>query len=368
MSKRIGILTRHCYPNYGSLLQTIALSNALSGNGSEASVIDYVPPSDTVRGLPAASLRESRLRESTLGRVAYLGLQTPNLTAMALRFRRFQRNSLELTDVAHTTEELERVGRPYDAIVVGSDQVWNRIHGQIDPNYYLAGTSEGIQKYSYAASFGSGTIPDGEEMRIRTWLTDFADVSVRESDAVDALANCGIAARRDVDPVILQTRDFWEEYAQRETSEKPTAPYILIYRLHNTPGFASRVEELKQRTQLNTRFVSVDALKCARALSRDYLVPPQKFVQLIADAACVVTDSFHGTAFSLIFGRPLLSVLPSKYSSRSSSLLKDVGLEHLGVAESEPTPSDLAYDDRKVSALLAELRAPSLEYVERLTS
>lgn len=363
---RVAILTRHCYPNYGSLLQAIALQQALVDSGADVRVVDYVPSSDSRFGLAAASLRESRMRNSALRSAAYLAVQGPNFAVMASRFRGFQRKNLRLTkrvvagaDVRHITDDCER-------IVVGSDQVWNAIHGALDETYFLRTVPDERKKYSYAASFGSAVPTDDAETK--RLLGDFQSVSVRETSAMPTLAGYDIDVRRDVDPVLLHGREFWAEFASR-TAPLSDEPYVLAYQLHNTADFSRRAAELSRRTGLPIRRVNVDFKRLAKAPSRNhYLVPPQDFVGLFRDAQSVITDSFHGLSFSLMFGRPVFPILPDKGAARLTDLLDSVGLAHLAVAGSDDLPRSGDYDAEAVRAALESLAADSWAYVRDLAS
>ncbi|QMT02579.1 polysaccharide pyruvyl transferase family protein [Gordonia jinghuaiqii] len=362
---RVGILTRHCYPNYGSLLQAIALQEALAKSGADVRVVDYVPPSDSRFGLATASLRESRMRNSALRSAAYLAIQGPNYAVMASRFRGFQKKNLRLTRKITAGTDVHAIAEDFDRIVVGSDQVWNVIHGALDEAYFLQPVRDAHKKYSYAASFGSGVPTD--DVETRRLLGDFQSVSVREPSAVPTLNEFGVTVRRDVDPVLLHGRDFWAKFAAQV--KRPARPYVLAYQLHNTSEFTRRAEELCRRTGLPLRRVNVDVKRLVGARGRShYLVPPENFVALFRDADAVITDSFHGLSFSLMFGRPVYPVLPDKGAARLTDLLQSVGLERLAVTGSQDLPSSADYDAAEVSARLKALADESWDYVRGLAS
>ncbi|TSD96226.1 polysaccharide pyruvyl transferase family protein [Gordonia rubripertincta] len=362
---RVGVLTRHCYPNYGSLLQAIALQEALVQSGVDVRVVDYVPPSDSRFGLATASLRESRMRDSVVRSTAYLAIQGPNYAVMASRFRGFQKKNLRLTRKITDGADVEAIADDFDRIVVGSDQVWNCIHGAIDEAYFLRPVLDVHKKYSYAASFGSGVTTDSADTR--RLLGDFQAVSVREPSAVPTLNEYGVSVRRDVDPVLLHGRDFWAEFAAEV--ERPDKPYFLAYQLHNTPDFNRRAEELAQRMGLPLRRVNVDIKRLVGTRGRPhYLVTPENFVALFRDAEAVITDSFHGLSFSLMFGRPVYPVLPEKGSARLTDLLRSVGLERLAIADGDDLPASADYDAGEVRDRLSALAGSSWEYVQGLAS
>lgn len=361
----VGILTRHCYPNYGSLLQAFALESAFSSLGAKTKVIDYVPPSDTPYQLTTSSLRESRMRGSPVKKMLYYAIQGPNLFRMASRFRKYQIASLNLSETVSDRDGISAVAGRFDAVVTGSDQIWNKIHDAIDPNYYLAGVEGAVKKYSYAASFGSVGPSEEDVDRVLKWLKSFQSISVREPSALTELTALGERrTRRDVDPVLLHNRHFWMSYAADEFPAH--GPYILVYQLHNTPRFDERLRQLRVRHNLPVRRVTADGKQRLRYNATDYLVSPKQFVRLFRDASVVLTDSFHGTAFSLAFGRPVYSLLPAKHATRCKDLLCDVGLPHLAVSANEDLPRDPAYDAEEAYVSLANQAEVSWRYLRTI--
>lgn len=354
----LGILTRHCYPNYGSFLQAYALSCALRDEGGQSRVIDYVPVDDSPRGLAASSLRESRMNDSLTGRTAFRTIQGPNLAHMARSFRKHQKRHLPLTPTIQTHSEVIDSSRSFDGVIAGSDQVWNTIHGSIDPTYFLADVSS--RRYSYAASFGSTEVIAQNGSRIKSWLSDFEVVSVRELSAQVQLNELGIDSRVDVDPVLLHDRKYWSDFAGASTHAQ--RPYILVYQLHNTPEFDAKLSATLTRSRRKSvRRVTLDAKQLIRHRASDYMASPEKFVSLFQGASEVVTDSFHGTVFSLIFGKPVTVALPARNASRIEDLLRSLGLTNSDFG------SVLHLDGSMVSEALHKKREASRQYIKRLT-
>ncbi|WP_221285701.1 polysaccharide pyruvyl transferase family protein [Prescottella equi] len=363
--KEVGILTRHIYPNYGSLLQTHALATAVTASGGRSCVIDYVPPADRPWRLAASSLQESRMRSSLAKRAAYLAIQTPNLAGMSLRFRGAQRRLLNLTRTYSTGNDVARASEGLDLVLAGSDQIWNTIHGDLDPVYFLDGIPS-RKRFSYAASFGTEAPANSNRARVTSWLQKFGEVSVRERSAQASLATAGIRARVDVDPVLLHDRTFWSQFAERTPAAD--GKYILVYQLHNTPDFDRRLRIIEDRHRLPVRRITPDAKMFVSKRASDYLASPERFVGLFRDAEAVVTDSFHGTAFSLVFGRPLYALLPERNTTRNTDLLESVGIVRLAsVAGNDPT-YDPTYDADAVAAELRALADDSWRYLEALTA
>lgn len=361
--KKVGILTRHVYPNYGSLLQSYALEHALASLGAAARVIDYFPTTDRPFKLAGSRLKESRVRDSAVKSAAYLMIQTPNMATMSLRFRKFQREYLTLTRTCADDRSVLDVADDLDLVITGSDQVWNSIHGQLDPVYFLNGQKPD-KKHSYAASFGSSAPSAADIERVAAWLQDYKSVSVREPSAQSVLEEMGIPSRVDVDPVLLHGRGYWTDFS---SSYLPVDDeYILVYQLHNTPGFTDRLAAIQRRHNLPVRRVTPDAKMLVEHRASDYLVDPAKFVALFRDASYVVTDSFHGTAFSLALGRPVYALLPQSNSTRNEDLLASVGLTRLASSLDEPPVEDPHYDADDVAEKLSTRAAASWSHLQAL--
>jgi len=361
--KTVGILTRHVYPNYGSLLQGHALVNALTSAGARASIIDYFPLTDRPFRLATSRLRESRMRTSVTKRAAYLAIQTPNMANMSTRFRKFQHRHLPLTRMCADDLGVAEIIDGLDIALTGSDQIWNSIHGDLDPVYFLA-NQRNENKFSYAASFGSGSPSLEDKGRVHSWLREFREVSVRESSAQTALASIGIPSRVDVDPVLLHDNAFWNSFADAQPAT--AGRYILVYQLHNTPDFNRRLKVISDRHKLPIRRITPDAKMYLAHRASDYLVEPRRFVSLFRDADIVVTDSFHGTAFSLVFGKPLYALLPQENSTRNTDLLTSVGLDHLASAPDQAPVENPDYDAVAVTNLLRSHADDSWRYLRAL--
>lgn len=363
--KKVGILTRHVYPNYGSLLQGHALESAISSFAARCSIIDYFPPTDRPFRLASSRLRESRMRDSLAKRAAYLAVQTPNMASMSIRFRAFQREHLSLTTTCADPAAVAETIGSIDVAVTGSDQIWNSVHGQLDPVYFLSGQPSS-KKFSYAASFGSGSPFETESEKIISWLQDYQSVSVREQSAQSALTAKGIECRVDVDPVLLHGKEYWNKFSSSQSHID--TKYILVYQLHNTPGFNQKLRLIAERHALPIRRVTPDAKMYLSSRASDFLVDPRRFVALFRDATAVVTDSFHGTAFSLLYGKPIYALLPEKNFARNLDLLSSVGLAHLTSSVHQEAPRDPSYDPAPVLRKLKDRADESWSYIREIAT
>ena len=365
----IGIITRHCYPNYGALLQAYALAAAVKRVGHRPRVIDYVPRSDEPSNLVASRLRASRMGSNVATRAAFRLVEGRGLARAARTFRSHQERLLPLTTKFSDTSQIAHVTEGMGAVFAGSDQLWNRVHGSLDPTYFLDPVkSAKTRKLSYAASLGNARPNPDDADAVARMLASFESISVREASSLSWLSEVGLEGRADVDPVLLHDRGFWSQFALAG-SPADAAPSTLVYQVHfGTPG-VTRVAKHAQRhfgTLLSR--VTADQKQVLLPGRRSYLASPEAFVRAFADAQCVVTDSFHGAVFSVVFGTPFLAVLPSAGSTRIVDFLDSVGLDRNIVRGEDVDVSQAVYDPEVVWRKLNGLRADSWKYLRDATA
>lgn len=365
--KKIGILTRHCYPNYGSILQAYALQSALTMLKSKPVVLDYVQPDDKPAGLVNSNLRIASIGKTWWGRTIYFAVQFPTFLTMVWTFRSHQKRLLNLSNEVEDAEGLKLVSQELAIVIVGSDQVWNRLTDSIDKNYFLLFLEDRKRRSSYAASIGSTKPVDADINLVINALGQMSAVSVREPSSSDWLNTQGIPARSDVDPVLLHSKAFWSNFAGPRRFK---GSYILVYQLHNTKHFTQRLEEIKRKHSLPIIRLTPDWKHIIRPGKSKILVSPESFVAWIRDANCVVTDSFHGTAFSLRLGTPIYIIPPGKYSTRLIDVVLRVGLERLVVSSetTDPLPESPFYNAESVQIELDRQASDSWDYLRRIVS
>ena len=296
---RVGVLTLPLHHNYGGILQAYALQRSLSQLGFEAYLINRLHPS-----------KQRRLKDGIARLIHILILETHT--------RRFIRKYLKPRTGAITTEsDMQDVVRKYslDAIVVGSDQVW-RLEYSLDIafNFFLdfVGNSA-LKKIAYAASFGVDhwSHPDATTSRIRDLLARLDVISVREDSGVAICRDSfGVDAVQMIDPTLLLRRDDYLKLIGDVTDE--ISPKVLtFYLIDRSEEKMEVVRKVAARTGLLPRSISVKMRFSERTSPRvwDCVYPKvTDWIRGFQDAGCVVTDSFHGVLFCLIFNRPFVAV------------------------------------------------------------
>lgn len=318
--------------NYGTVLQAAATSDLLSPYG-DVKVIDYCRPHWTTRGWINASLADP-----SHGRAANalkLALKAPMRMREHSNFRSFVERRLRLC----SAEPFLRGGDfdPSAVYCVGSDQTWNaECNYCLDPVYFLEKVPVACKKISVAASFGRPSLPESEIEDTRRLLSSFDAISVRESSSVailDALGIEGSVALKD--PVLLCRSSYWSDL----TAQIPRAaePYVLVYMLNDNPRMVEYAGMLASERGLKAKIITFNPLKKAPGgLGAICLPSPEEWVAAFRDASYVVTDSFHGTCFSLLFEKPMVVFNPPRFSVRLADVLSDFGLAGRRVANDVP--------------------------------
>lgn len=321
--KKVGILTYHNPDNYGAVLQTLALSEQLKRLGLDVSVIAYT----TQAHLKAYKFFQFNGTPKSL---LNLFLSLPNYFRLKRRhqkFASFRAEEFSLTRRYANKEEFLKDLPKVDAIIVGSDQVFQVWEDKALSVYYLPFYNTTIKKIAYAPSFGRSVFTPAIDAKISKALTDFVWLSCREEIGARHIQeitgkNCSLV----VDPVLLIGREFWAGVAESQNNDKN--PYILIFDLLGGPYLVKLAKQLNKGKDLK-----IICITTKRFLKRPYHVDkliwdasPLEFVGWLKNASYVVTDSFHGSAFATIFRKPLVSlIINERASDRLETLLSYFG-------------------------------------------
>ena len=358
---RVGIITFHRALNYGALLQAFALRDSLERIGAKAQVLDYRNPvMEEMYFYPSF-----RQRKTIKDKIKFL-IQGKAEQKRRAKFESFREKYLNLSERADASCDLARLLETYDRFITGSEQVGNYGAQRWDRNYFLHFVKDSAKKYSYAASFGVSCLPEEVREEYRNLLSGFAMCSVREMRGLEILDRLGIEKRRmDLDPTMLLTKEDWQ--SRFAASAAPKQKYIFAYYFELTDTFRAYVEELAAKTGCIVAFVGNPfrppfRCKCRAMRTAD----PIDFVNAVANAEYVVTNSFHGTAFSIIFNKNFYVELlktDAKVNSRIENILQTFSLENrlIGAAQAQDK-----VDWDRVNAKMAELRAESLNYLREI--
>ena len=314
--------------NYGALLQAYALRQALARDGDNVSILRYELDitQQTYRTIP---------KITSLGSLKKVVLSLPRLFVTkesVKRCLRFRENYFHFTKPYRSFCELQQNPPTADILVTGSDQVWNpKI--SYDKAYYLQFGSTDALRCSYAASIGLAEIPEVQREDFIRRVKQVTFRSVRERSAKKLLESYGISSQVHLDPTLLLKAEDYDHIARTPDINEP---YILLYLLKLPENYQNYIAALERLYPVH-KIVSIPGNAFAPKIGHCEAgnIGPEDFVGLIRGADAVLTTSFHGTVFSIIYHKPFLSILPKGTGGRISDLLELLGLSSHIISDSK---------------------------------
>lgn len=354
---KIGILTYHRSHNYGAMLQAVALRKVLQDMGHDAYFIDYWPQHQ--KKIYRIFVWEEFWRGGIRGRLRYLKhfikVLPPKLMRRGHFFHFYWK---QIRPFVHSTKE------QYDVVVYGSDQIWRKQNFGygFNPIYFGKNDFKAKKQVSYAASMG--TVPDKPEdiETVKGYVKSIDIISVREKELQSFLREkCFVEAEHTVDPTFLLSKDDWKELVSEKRIIE--APYLLFYDLHR--GTFNTKDVIAFADKLHLKMIRINGVADYMPSQTDRTTDgPYEFLNLLYYADYVITSSFHGLAFALLFQKPFITSLIIN-KSRVISLLELVGLSDRLLADNksllDASPKIIVW--KKVQEKLNESRLLSLDFL-----
>lgn len=336
----IKIITLHCPLNYGAALQAYALKTYLRAIGQDAELIDY-RPDYIVDKQKYTYVGKKSIAKNVIAKCAYIFAKFPSRYKIKHNFSIFMKKELCKGDnIYHSIEDLRRDTSQADVFFTGSDQIWNtQMENGWDDAFFLSFVSKG-KKCSYAASMAKSSVLTPEEkQRFKQMLEDFDMISVREENAKNILQPLVRQEIRWVlDPVFLLSESKWKMMADKAEEKVTEQKYILIYPMGDGLNVISTAQKLSKETGLP--IYSISKTIRSQGVTRQFNgYTPYEFLHLIQNAQYVVTNSFHGTSFSIIFKKNFWACSIGNTSSRITSLLQSLDLSHRFLSDGEEKDS-----------------------------
>lgn len=311
--------------NHGAMLQEWALMRFLRGKGYEAEIIDYQPYRNKSTSIPA------RYNRPLVKLLYQLAKRRSSIFAQkrATSFECFYAKYIKPFTTATLYTDLcqLRQNPPVgDIYIAGSDQIWNTdFNNGNDPAFYLDFGPASTRRLSYAASFATARLNPSSVGFVKRELVNFDEISVRESSGLKILSELGFKGVQVCDPIFLP--DIKEYEVMTDSVNIPEKEYIVVYDFENSgeiKSVAKRLARLK-----GYKIVSVGPWRSSYANYDLALCAPDAFVWLIRNASCVISNSFHGSAFSLLFNKNFFVVERADgLNKRMSDLLSHYGLSN----------------------------------------
>lgn len=371
---KASVITLQTSVNYGSVLQTYATMRVFARLGWQAEFVDYTRANSTLEAQARRMLARPWFRaldRLSCGRASRAALPwaVKRAAERAAPFREFlERHRIPLTPRRYADiGELRRDPPAADIYCTGSDQVWNSTwNGGIELPYFLDYAPEGKKRIAFAASIGRTELDAGEKERMAPLLRKYDAISMREQSGVELLASMGISAEWVLDPTLMLSREEWFSLAPPRPENKRGC--LLLYILNWNHGLARLAGSVARRHGWTIRRITKNKQKPFSSDKGIEVVNPGKVEDLLAefrDAACIMTDSFHATAFSVNFRKPFLAIPPPRFPDRLESILQLVGLGNRMWRDGEEMPDPLApVDWQSVEAVLDAERAKTRRFLE----
>lgn len=342
----INVITRHAPPNYGSLLQAIATQRVIMNLGHECRIINYIPKCETGVRMAITQLEQkTKWRRNPIKKAIYLMVAEPKTLLMDRKFLAMRKKYLLMGPYCATTGELKKLyaEKKDEVFLTGSDQVWGPIStGHYDPTYFLDFVPKSSRKLAFAASFGKAIFDEQTLKEYAVLLKKYDSLAVRENVAVELLKKMDISAKQVLDPTLLMDADAWSEYVK--PMKKPEK-YVLVYQIHANSDLDHYAVKFAEKAELPLLRVSPLLHQARRSGKFVYCPDISGFLDLVKNAAYMVTDSFHGTAFAINFNTQFVEVLPNTgTSSRNQSILEFTGLTNRIVRDL----NDFSYIDQEI--------------------
>lgn len=360
--KQVGIVTFHSSTNYGAILQAYGLQETLTKLGTDASLVNYFCEEAHNQMKPFDVKRIKSIKS--------LVMELLRFPVKKKRLKKIEKFNNEYYKLGKrycvSKEDLDKVNDDYDVFITGSDQVWNYELRGFDKAYYLDFVKDNKKKNSYAASFGVSEIPDELKDTYRELLKDFNHVSIREEQGQKIYRELtGRDSELSIDPSLLLKREDWLKIEKKPKIEEK---YILVYSLVNTKTLFNFVQELSDKT--GCKIVVIGNYLKTKIRAKYYDAPsPDEFIGLFAHAEYVVTNSFHGIAFSINMNRNFFAELqppPAKRNSRLIGLLETAGLMDRLIEEgkNDKINDNINYDE--VNKRMDIEREKSFKYLQTI--
>jgi hypothetical protein len=368
--KKVSLITLQYINNYGSVLQTYASQMYLEEKGCSVEIVNYTRENcrfDNLKRSMKAYYRQKGLVFKLPFVSDLLVMRWHRLHSKRNEiFERFRDDKIHLSNEYASAEYLMKNPPTADYYCVGSDQVWNYLYnGGVLPEYFLQYAPSDAKKFSLSSSLGIDKVDDAESgALIKEYLNDFSLVTVRENRGKQILDVLGVNnCYQILDPTLLISKGKW--VSNLGLKRNRDYEYVLVYQLNPCKEMDVFAEQIALKKNCKLIVISNNirmSIPGAEIIGNPTV---KQFLELILYAKCVVTDSFHGTAFSLNFNCEFFSWLPSKYSTRLMSILEMLNLQNRAFTQNEDrweTVEQINY--KNVNNILFQARKEADQLIE----
>lgn len=359
--KTISFITIHVGANFGSNLQTIATSETLKRIGCKPTCVNYIPPRVTFKGFFRTA---KKAHPRTFIAVIWVLYHLPEFVLNRIVFNTFLKKHCNVSKPIYAGENFNKKCPKADYYITGSDQSWNFIYNEgYDGHYFFDGING--KKISYATSIGNSKLTKLEADYFKTHLLDFIALSVREHSAQKLLREIGFKSVHLIDPTFMLNKSEWGPYMSKRLVKEEYLLVYLPYNIKDKDIIYRSIRRIADNKRLKVVTFSRSFRKDKFADKTFRFANPGEFLSLMNYADYVLTNSFHGTAFSLNLNKQFWVYMPSGFSTRITSLLELCGQENrllTDVIDVKQIGEKINYE--KVNEVLCRERIKAMEFLK----
>ena len=360
--KRVALITIHLGSNFGSILQTVASASILQKMRCEVKIINYIPDRCTWKHFFADSLRNIHNFVMVLFAFPIVGINK-------YIYNSFLRKYVPVSKPIYDSDDFIAVCPKADIYVTGSDQVWNSIHNEgLDKHYYFDGFPKGTIKIAYSSSIGRESLDEQEYKEVKRMLGTYKAISVREASAKSLIESMGYEATHLLDPTFMLDRESWRKYMSPRKIKQPYVLVYLPYNIHDKNLIYQTVRKLAADKNIRVVTFSWGIRQDRFADKTIFFANPGDFLSLMYYADYVVTNSFHGTAFSVNLNKQFWVYMPTGFGTRIQSILDLCHLQDRLLLPNEVLSDDKMarhIDYAPVNSILNEERQKAYDFLKK---
>ena len=365
--KKIAVVSyniRCNFTNYGSALQSWALKESikkLSNNNIEPILVDYCPDShrDSDPLNPFKNMwdkDEKSLRNCELS--------MPAIKINYEKFEKFYNTQFNRTKKMYISDNFDQLkeDEKIDSYICGADTIFCVDEFGIDDVYYAnKETMKNSYTFSYAASFGDSHFDETTYQKLNDRLKNFKAISIREKGMLDYIKRqVDVDVEKVLDPTLLLKK---EDYKPIISKDKFDEKYLLLYARRGNEKMDNYAENLAKEKNLKIIKISLNALNRNRHIMR-YDAGIEEFLSLVKNAEYVVTNSYHGMIFSVIFKKPFVIFSREQCDTKIEEVLEIIDLKNRLLINGNEIIND-EIDYNKVYENIEKERIKSLQYLKR---
>lgn len=361
----IGIITFSSAHNYGAMLQTYALQTILERMGFEVDIINFRPPIiDNVYN-PFKKRKKSFFDLKFYKQRAGLHIKHRYKIKKFKNFEKFMEDNLNITSPYKTFNALKAADLSYDFLIAGSDQIWNSdLTKSLNPAYFLKFAPEKSKKIIYGASIGKKAIDNFEIPLFKHYLKNNDNISVREKASIDSISKCtNKLIETVIDPTLLLKKEDYD--LLKNDMGLNNKKYIFVYALEYNEELIKIAEKISKNENLPIIF-NRPYKKFSNQTKSVPHIGPSEFLGLIKNATYIVTNSYHGFIFSIIYNKKFVAIPNTKTPARIEELASNLNINNTLVYSSNNFNSiqNIKIDYKKVEKNINSLKNESLLFLE----